>query len=507
MKELTTLKRIWSIFLTLAMVLTMSLTALPAYAADGGTISVKYNPGVELTEATNFELYKVGTFGRVNGNVTIELEDGFDSSGVNLNIAVPPTEAEKAEGSDWHRAWLDAAKQLENWVKTPSEGKEIPDPVWSDSLAKSENYQTLQEDGSNKFFSRGIYLLVGDEQRVGHKYWSPVPVLIMVLNGESKFDIVNTSLKMSSRPVVYKHEVTKSWQDEGHEDARPESVKVDIFYGQIMMDTVTLNDDNDWTYTWYSTEADSRVYTCKDPDDEEAVVPDTVISEKLSSENNWTLSLPDQEASWRVDENQSAEEREKTKYYERSISYSGASEGDAGEDQPPADDRFESILITNTFRTAELIIKKDLKSYLDQEDANAVVAFEIIGRINGIDDPVYRNSVGMAFKGPGIQTIKLDNLPVKLDSLTVEEVYSTNYTLEGDSGPRTVRANVDQETLKITYTVEFVNKYNQTPPPTYSTGIVNIYGSDGTYTPKDDTSADYPQQAAQQPEPTVEPGD
>jgi len=259
MDNTKTLKRIWSLFLTLALVITMSVTALPSYAADGGTISVKYNPGVALTEDTNFKLYKVGEFGRdENDNVTIEPLAPFSSSGVNMNIAVPKTEEEKAEGGEWHLKWLDAASQIANWINTPGEGKNIPDPVWGEkALSKSEDYQTLKDDDGNaQFFSRGIYLLMGDEQRVGHQYWSPVPVLIMVLNGETKFDIVNANLKMSSRPVVYEHTVFKDWQDDGHTAARPETVNVDIFYGETKIDTVTLGEGEggigSWSYTWYS---------------------------------------------------------------------------------------------------------------------------------------------------------------------------------------------------------------------------------------------------------------
>ena len=59
------------LLLTLVMVITMSVTALPSYAAGGGTISVKYDPGVSGLESTDFRLYKVGGYDHdADGNVT-----------------------------------------------------------------------------------------------------------------------------------------------------------------------------------------------------------------------------------------------------------------------------------------------------------------------------------------------------------------------------------------------------------------------------------------------------
>ena len=47
MKRSKTLKRIWSLLLTLAMVLTMGIAVMPTYAAGSGTATVMYPPAAE----------------------------------------------------------------------------------------------------------------------------------------------------------------------------------------------------------------------------------------------------------------------------------------------------------------------------------------------------------------------------------------------------------------------------------------------------------------------------
>ena len=104
MNKLTKRKRIWSLMLTLVMVITMSVTALPSYAANSGTISVKYNPGIAGLDSTDFRLYKVGKYGRdADGKSIIVLEDDFSScEGVDLNIEERPEE----EYRQWQEDWL-----------------------------------------------------------------------------------------------------------------------------------------------------------------------------------------------------------------------------------------------------------------------------------------------------------------------------------------------------------------------------------------------------------------
>ena len=546
MKQFKTLKRIWSLFLTLSMVVAMGVVSLPAYAATGGTISVKYEPNdVTITEPTQFELYKVGTFGRFDdGTVSINLTDAFATCGISLNGIAPPKEgASQQEIEDWNNAWLAKASDLESWIKGV---KDKPATVWDGTLASGSTPQTLTEGGAAKHFDNGIYLLIGYEQKVGEYYWAPVPVLIMVLNNDVTFELVDSAskkvIKTVNRPVAYKHVLKKIWEDEGHKDARPDKIYVDILYGitdPATIDTVTLSEENDWTYIWYSQEADvDRYYASKG-------VETTV----LNKDNGYKIELPPGDGVWNVSEQQTDD----LKYYSWSLKhesykdYKTASQQTSGSGQEPAEgsgdaepaegsgdgtpaegetvepekpdaDYIEYFNLTNKFETKRVRIKKHLINYLNHNDgdeayANATVVFDVKGYIGTSTKPVYENQVGMTFTKPGNQEIVLNNIPVKVTRVVAKEIYNTNYEevnknyeitrdITDVDDPTTVPGVViekdsigEGKTIDcITFIFEFENDYKG--PPKYGSGIVNKYDKNDKgeyeYEPYPDTSDIFP---------------
>ena len=293
MNKLTSWKRIGSLLLTLAMVFTMSVTALPVYAAGTGTISVKYNPEIEGLDSTDFTLYKVGKYGREGKKSVIVLEDEFADSKVVFPNGVGP------DDPNWQSAWLGAAEKLGNWVKN-HESSLSDAAKWTGTLQATDSFQDLGEE-----FPNGVYLLVGKEKLVdGVEFCAPVPVLIQVLNGESEFSFDNDDieLKMVSRPLVHKHIVNKFWQDEGYGEGRPEAVKVALYYGDTRIDTVEFNGSKGYTYTWYSyydKASGKMVYTSKDPEKEGSKGVET---EKLNEGNSFRIMFEAGDATWGAEE-------------------------------------------------------------------------------------------------------------------------------------------------------------------------------------------------------------
>lgn len=55
--------------------------------------------------------------------------------------------------------------------------------------------------------------------------------------------------------------VTKLWQDAGHQDQRPKEVKVEIYRDSVLQETVFLNADNNWSYTWQVDAEDTEKWT------------------------------------------------------------------------------------------------------------------------------------------------------------------------------------------------------------------------------------------------------
>jgi LPXTG-motif cell wall-anchored protein len=60
--------------------------------------------------------------------------------------------------------------------------------------------------------------------------------------------------------------VTKLWQDAGMQNIRPKEVTVDIYQDGILQETQILSAANNWSYTWYVSEADRGQWTVTERD-------------------------------------------------------------------------------------------------------------------------------------------------------------------------------------------------------------------------------------------------
>ena len=136
--------RIWSLLLTLVMMLTMTLSVMPVNAAEGGIISIIYEP--PHNQSTDFKLYKAAEYGHdASGKVTLDLVAPFAGHGIDLSgIMVPEEPTDPEEREKWQGDWLKAASDLANYVSTEGSGTSA---VWEGTLHTSDVKQTLMKDG------------------------------------------------------------------------------------------------------------------------------------------------------------------------------------------------------------------------------------------------------------------------------------------------------------------------------------------------------------------------
>ena len=461
MKRSNTLRKIWSLFLTLAMVLTMGITALPSYAAGSGTAEVYYPPAAEGKVATTFTLYKVGHFERYKegdaipdgnkvGDSYLALDKGMPDS---VNVRIRKSDYTDEEGNvdtkAWTAAWQEQASSLASIMKRDG----ISAPTFTSTEANKDN-------GGNAVFSGledGLYLVTGpmqvhkDTVESVNTYYTPSPSFIMVLNGKAelqvKFEI----------ECIKEYILQKIWDDEGHEILRPTSVDVDLYRrdatkeyasedeGWEFVETVTLSEKIDekhpvaWTYIW----KDEPIY-----------------------QYSWQEKLKDKDA----------------------INYI------VTEDVSMNGDNKKYVKLTNTYTKRKLKITKILDKFLENGDNSATFAFEIRGFMGkGAEErQVYTASAGINFAkdATGSLSTIVDNIPVNLTRLEVEEVYASNYkAVDGkvkDNGSLGgVTLNLDEGM----YYVSFENDYND--EITIKGGIVNTYTNEEGEIVLNDENKDY----------------
>lgn len=78
--------------------------------------------------------------------------------------------------------------------------------------------------------------------------------------------------------------VTKLWKDAGSQLIRPKEVTVDIYQNGILQETQVLSAANNWSYTWYVSEADQGQWTVT-----ERAVPDAYKVTVQQNGSSFTL--------------------------------------------------------------------------------------------------------------------------------------------------------------------------------------------------------------------------
>ena len=145
------------------------------------------------------------------------------------------------------------------------------------------------------------------------------------------------------------------------------------------------------------------------------------------------------------------------------------------QDEPVNDDNVKYVTFTNTYTKRQLELEKILDHFVENGENSATFAFEIRGFIG--DKQVYTGSAGINFAKDSTGSIRklVENIPVNLTRLEVEEVYASNYTAVGsddpDENPKKKDAEFHPE--EGLYTVSFENEFKD--DITIKGGIVNTY--------------------------------
>jgi hypothetical protein len=187
----------------------------------------------------DFHLYQVAA---VSQDVIFTATEDFAQSGVSLDT------------SEDKESWADRAVTLEAYVvERSAEGDAIPE------IAAG----TTDGEGAVQFsdLKPGLYLLVGDQKRVGNTLHKPLATLISLPNLDTAggWDyhptIYAKNASRTRRDETVDLSVVKIWKDEGKEDLRPQRVTVTLYEDDQEYDTVTLSAENSWRYTWENLDA------------------------------------------------------------------------------------------------------------------------------------------------------------------------------------------------------------------------------------------------------------
>ena len=223
----------------------MSLLATQALAApleDSGTLTIQSQYGTEKpvpVPGMKYSLYRIAD---IDEGSKITLTETFKDY---------PVKLEGETAADWDGI----AQVLSGYVRK--------DGIEASYVAPSG------EDGTVKFdVERGLYLVIGQSVTVGGYVYKVSPCIVCVPNivdGKWNYDV--TMLPKLDRDAVpppppsppeketVDRKVLKVWNDQGFEEDRPEFITVYLMRDDEVYDTVKLNEENGWSYSWRELDA------------------------------------------------------------------------------------------------------------------------------------------------------------------------------------------------------------------------------------------------------------
>lgn len=142
--------------------------------------------------------------------------------------------------------------------------------IASDSIAPTYDGKT---DTTGKLVFEnmplGLYLVMGDPFNANRNIYTPESFML-ALPGKDADDNwcynITAEVKYSSRPDSenINIEVIKVWDDNDFK-GRPETIAIELYDGNSLMDSIALNKSNNWHYTWNDVYG-ATVYSVKEKD-------------------------------------------------------------------------------------------------------------------------------------------------------------------------------------------------------------------------------------------------
>ncbi|MDO4459503.1 MAG: Cna B-type domain-containing protein, partial [Clostridia bacterium] len=190
--------------------------------------------------------------------------------------------------------------QLIRNTDDPEEVELIGEPV---ELTAADNwtYTWTDLDAKCKDYTYEYSIDELEDGAVGERYVPSVETSFDAENAKFEIVLTNKYLPEPKDNVLMTFTAEKVWDDENHEDERPESIEVQLYVDEGLTgefvksgDPVELSDANDWTYTWKDLVKESAEEVKYDYKVEEILVPGytSIIDEaEISTPNDRVFTI------------------------------------------------------------------------------------------------------------------------------------------------------------------------------------------------------------------------
>lgn len=230
--------------LAVLMCLIICITLMPQTVWAGTNIDIDREASITLQYQDNgvglskvgFSVYKVAD---ISPQAALTPSEDFAKYGIDFNVT--------------EEQWMTLSQTIAGYI-----ARDSIEPV-----------QTGSTDTSGKVVFKqltpGLYLVIGERTEYNGYVYEPAPVMASLPNRANGSDWtydITSAAKFEKNPLpegeTVKREVSKVWEDKGGEKDRPKEVTVQLLADGKVYDTVTLNEGNDWFYSWDKLAADKK---------------------------------------------------------------------------------------------------------------------------------------------------------------------------------------------------------------------------------------------------------
>lgn len=158
-----------------------------------------------------------------------------------------PVELNNLDSSGWRTL----AQTLDAYV-----ARDNINPYWAKKTEQTGNVHFSD-------LPTGLYLVAGDTYTQDTTIYTPEPTLIslpgMTEKDQWTYDVeAFCKFNRETIPEFVERKVQKVWKDDGNSDKRPKEISVQLLKNGEIVDTVVLNNENNWEYVWKDLDGRSK---------------------------------------------------------------------------------------------------------------------------------------------------------------------------------------------------------------------------------------------------------
>lgn len=228
------------------------------------SLTISYRDGGKAIKDAEFDMYLVAT---VDENGTLTTTKDFAQFNVNIS---------GKNDAQW------------NTLQSTLEGYVLRDNIVPTDSQKTDAHGMAYFPTAQKTLPAGLYLVMGERHTQDGTYYDASSFMVMLPtqnNNANTWDYdVTVNVKYEKQEVPEEQEVVtrkvlKVWNDKGHENERPKEIVVQLLRDGKVFETIPLNADNQWRYTWENLD-DS--YTWKVVEKEQAGYTVEIVKEGIT---------------------------------------------------------------------------------------------------------------------------------------------------------------------------------------------------------------------------------